>query len=41
MNEARSEETNGPVEDPYCLEYAVLTGTSYTSISEDISNTVA
>jgi len=39
-HEVSSEETNGPVEEPYCLDYAVLTGISYTSISKDISNTV-
>ena len=40
-HEVSCEETNGPFEDPYSLDYDVLTGTSYTNISEDISNTVA
>jgi hypothetical protein len=40
-HEACSEETIGPVEHTYFLDYAVLTGTSYTSISKDTNNTVA
>lgn len=40
MHEVRSEEINGPVEDPYCLNNVVFTGISYTVIEKVVSNSV-
>jgi hypothetical protein len=36
-----SAEMKVPVEDSRCLDYAMFTGTSVTSISNDANNTVA
>jgi hypothetical protein len=41
MHEASCEEISGPVEDPYCMDYAMMNGTSYTSIPKYVSITVA